>query len=497
MLTIIQINYIRKLYFIKGYSFKRIEKATGHNYRTIKKYLEMDDFNDEPRKKTTISKSDLIRPYVRELLLEDKDEKRKHKYTAKCIYKRALKEKPDLCLIKERRMRDLVREEKAKIYQPPCFIDLQHPGGEAQVDFGEIYIYENQVKKKASELIITYPGSNAGFCQITYSETMEALQEGLLSMFRHVGFVPNKIWFDQLAAACVREKNKEGHLIIADRFLRFATHYGFEPVFCNPYSGHEKGNVEKKVGYFRNNFFKPYLHVKDLKQVNQRLLHDCDADHNRAHYKYGESIQDLFELEKENMVIFNELPFDTSRYEKRRVNKYGYIRFNTCTYSVSPKHVGTYIWVKVMANKLIMLNSDYREITRHKRSFEKNQEFIHWIDFIDSVSRKPRALKYSGFYNGLHREWQSYLARLEKDSLKDALGFLKHCMINDSTELALEILKENQRLQVTEPEALWTTYFRLTEDKNIFLPTTEKLPQLPAYETHLDTYDHLMRGARQ
>jgi transposase len=70
-----------------------------------------------------------------------------------------------------------------------------------------------------------------------------------LSFFENLeGFVPNKIWFDQLAAACAREKSKDGHPIIADRFLRFATHYGFEPVFCNPYSGHEKRNAEKKVG---------------------------------------------------------------------------------------------------------------------------------------------------------------------------------------------------------------------------------------------------------
>lgn len=496
MLTIIQINYIRKLYFDKGYSFKRIQEATGHDYRTIKKYIEMDDFNNKPHINSRVSKSDLIRPFVREILLKDKDEKRKHRHTAKRIYKRALAEKPELCLIKERRMRDLVREEKVKLYQPSCFIDLQHPGGEAQVDFGEIYIYENEIRKKAHELVLVFPGSNAGFCQLTYSETMEALQEGLQQIFQHVGHVPNKIWFDQMAAACIREKDKDGNAIVSNRFLRFATHYGFEPVFCNPNSGHEKGAVEKKVGYFRNNIFKPFLHVKNINQVNQELLSECDADHERLHYKYGKAIQVLLALEKENMVPFNELPFDTAKYEKRRVNKYGYIRFETSTYSVSPKHVGVYVWVKITANKIILLDEEYREITRHKRFFEPKQESIHWIDFLDSVSKKPKALKYSGFYQGLHPVWQSYLANLDKEPLKEALRFLKYCMINESDETAIAVLSENQRLNVTAPEALWTTYYRIKEDTSIFSPAKETLPDLPAYETRLDTYDHLMGGAR-
>lgn len=496
MLTIIQINYIRKLYFDKGYSFKRIQEATGHDYRTIKKYIEMDDFNNEPQINTRVSKSDLIRPFVREILLKDKNEKRKYRHTAKLIYKRALAEKPKLCLIKERRMRDIVREEKAKLYQPPCFIDLQHPGGEAQVDFGEIYIYENETRKKAHELVIAFPASNAGFCQITYSETMEALQEGLQQIFHHVGHVPGKIWFDQMAAACIREKDKDGNAIVSSRFLRFATHYGFEPVFCNPNSGHEKGAVEKKVGYFRNNIFKPFLHVTNINQLNREVLNECDADHDRLHYKYGKPLNELLALEKENMMPFNTLPFDTAKYEKRRVNKYGYIRFETSTYSVSPRHVGLYVWVKATASKIIILDEEYREITKHRRFFEPKQESIHWIDFLDVVEKKPKALKYSGFYQGLHPDWQSYLSKLDKEPLKGALRFLKHCMVNESEQTALAVLSENQSLNVTAPEALWTTYYRFKEDTDIFAPVHEALPDLPAYETSLDTYDHLMGGGR-
>ena len=44
MLTITQINYIRKLYYLEGKTYSDITDMTGKNYRTIKKYIDMEDF---------------------------------------------------------------------------------------------------------------------------------------------------------------------------------------------------------------------------------------------------------------------------------------------------------------------------------------------------------------------------------------------------------------------------------------------------------------------
>ena len=47
MLTITTINYIRELYFVEGKSFTEIMEMTKRNYRTVKKYIEIDDFNEK------------------------------------------------------------------------------------------------------------------------------------------------------------------------------------------------------------------------------------------------------------------------------------------------------------------------------------------------------------------------------------------------------------------------------------------------------------------
>jgi hypothetical protein len=45
MLTMTQIKNIKKMYYSKGKKVNEIVKITGHNYRTVMKYLKKDDFN--------------------------------------------------------------------------------------------------------------------------------------------------------------------------------------------------------------------------------------------------------------------------------------------------------------------------------------------------------------------------------------------------------------------------------------------------------------------
>lgn len=57
------------------------------------------------------------------------------------------------------------------------------------------------------------------------------------------------------------------------------------------------------------------------------------------------------------------------------------------------------------------------------------------------------------------------------------------------------ILEENMLNGVTEPDdALWTTYYRLLEDKALYqgVDASGVLPLLPNYKTSLEDYDSLI-----
>ena len=488
------------MYFDKGLSVTEIEKRTTHARNTITKYINQDDFNTPKYNRTKERKSDLVIPFVRKILLEDKNKKKKKRHTAKRIYERALDEIPELCQISIRTMRYIVAEERADIYvEKECFLDLDHPGGEAQVDFGEIDVYKDGTVVTAHEFVMTFPASNAGFCQVTYSETMEAVCQSMEAIFEHIGKVPKRIWFDQMAAASLRKKDSKGNVITNPRFHRFAVHHGFEIVFCNPHSGNEKGSVENKVGYFRNNLFIPEVTIDDIDEYNPSLLKRCDKDNQRKHYKiHSETLDSLFAMEKDLMHGLNPVSYDYAREDKFRVYKNGHIRVDGNEYSVSPSHVSEHVIVKFYANEIIIYDLQYREVTRHQRSFEKGRKFTHWTDFLNLVARRPRALKYSGFFKLLPKEWQEYTASLEKDDLREALYFLKHCLLEKDFTFANQVVKENMISHVTEPEALWTTYYRMNEDKSMYMPNVDETSLcFPDFAFRLESYDDLIGEAKR
>lgn len=488
------------MYFDKGLSISEIENRTTHARNTIIKYIEQEDFNPPTYNRTKERKSDLVRPFVREILLSDKNKRKKQRHTAQRIYNRACQEIPNLCQISERTMRNIVAEEKSLIYNSKeCFLDLDHPGGEAQVDFGDIDIYRDDQLTRAHEFVMSFPASNAGFCQITMSETMEAVCQSMATLFEHIGKVPKRIWFDQMAAAALRQKDSNGNVIPNPRFQRFAVHYGFEIVFCNPDSGNEKGSVENKVGYFRNNLFIPEPVINDMDLYNQQLLERCDEDNNREHYKLKPaSLNAILLKEKELMHNFNPIPLDYAKEEKCRVYKNGHIKVGSNEYSVSPSHVGNYVTVKFYANELVIYDRHYHEITRHRRSFDKGRKFTHWVDFLNLVAKRPRAFKYVEFYKLLPSEWQDYTALLDKDDLREALYFLKHCLLEKDLAFATKVAKENMKQHVTEPEALWTTYYRMNEDQSLYIPDNdEAIPYIPGFMLTFEDYDDLMGVDRQ
>lgn len=496
MLTITQINYIRELFFEEGKTITEIIKMTGKNYRTIKKYLEMEDFSKSQHKAKRPKKTEEIRPIIREWLTEDQSRHRKQRHTAETIYNRLKEDHSVILEVSKRTVRNLVKEEKERLYGPKkAYLLLNHPGGEAQVDFGEFYAYENMVLKKFHELILSFPKSNAGFAVVTRSQTREALLEGLTEIFRNIGHVPTAIWFDQMSSAALKEKDEKGQARAADFVARFSAHFGFRIKFCNPNSGHEKGNVENKVGAIRRNLFVPEPTITNLETFNADLLRKCTERHKENHYRIKEPIEDLFEQEKASMLPFNRMPFETARYETRKVNKYGLVEFSGCRYSASPKHVGQSVALKITANEIELFSKDHTDwISVHPRLFEQGGESIHYIDFIDLVKTRPNALKYSGVYSLLPESWQKYLPTLDKEDFRQAFNVLKSILLEDDLEFADRILKETGRYDSVSPEALEVTYKRLKENRLLYEGTIGFPSDLPSYEVDTAQYDLLLGG---
>jgi len=490
---IYRIRYLRKF---EGKSLREIAKITGHDFETVKKYVEKDNFNIEPRNKQ--KRKGKLTPYediVKGWLIEDKKAPHKQRHTAKRVYDR-LKEKYPEFDASDRSVRTLVAKLKEELnLERGGFLPLEHPAGEAQVDFGSATFIENGTKYEGNYLNISFPYSNGGYTQLFKGENQECLLEGLKRIFEHIGGVPTAIWFDNMSTA-VKEIKKRGERDLTQGFLRFMMHYGFNSNFCNPNSGNEKGSVENKVGYHRRNLFVPIPEFRDLEKYNEELLVKLDKDMERDHYKKPSSIKELFEEDKKEFFKLPHLPFEVFKYEFAKANNYGKIKLDTKTYSTSPNLANKQVMVKVGAYDIEILDEDYNLIVKHKRLYGKEKESMVWPPYLKLMSKRPTALKYTSFFNELPGTLKSFMESCDYESKKKTLKIFTDMTIDSGIDNAIMAFEEGIKCGARDADGIWRTYLRLNSgsllEMDITLP--DSIPNLSKYSLDISQYDKLLGG---
>lgn len=497
MLTIMQIHHIKYLSFHKGQSLRSIARDMGYDFRTVKKYAEKADFNVPTKKRRgRPSKLDTVKPIIDTWLEEDLTRPIKQRHTAKRIFDRLCNEHGDKFNCKERTVRNYVAAKKKELFgEKEGYLPLEHPAGEAQLDFGQIEMIEKGQKVKGYELILSLPYSNAGYVQIFRGQNQECLLTGLKDIFEHMERIPSVIWFDNLSAA-VAGIEKHGNRKLVDQFHRFALHYGFKPQFCNPGKGHEKGHVENKVGYSRRNFFVPEPKFDNIETFNQQLFAVAEKDHKRKHYRKDRRIDELLKDDISAMLPLPEKPFDIGRTEKVVANKYGKIRYEGNIYSASPQVAGKEIFIKLKAHDIEIFNEKYQLVVKHKRIYGKGQELMNWLPYLTTLAKRPNALKYTGFYHELPDPWQEYLKDLDYAEKKKSLNLLVKMITETDMDTATICLLESMDSGRNDAENILLCYRRLTEPTvNDFMPSLSAGIKSPAiYTPDLTCYDVFLKA---
>lgn len=118
MLSMDDIKYIKRLYESEGVSIREIMLRTGYHYEIIRKYLDMEDFN-EPlyTPKDSSSLLDQLKPVIDQWLLDDLKAPRKQRHTAQRVFKRLQKEYPDQLEVKLLTVQYYVSQKKKEILQ--------------------------------------------------------------------------------------------------------------------------------------------------------------------------------------------------------------------------------------------------------------------------------------------------------------------------------------------------------------------------------------------
>ena len=508
MYTMDQIHRIRELYFEQGKNLTEIAEIMGCDWRTVRKYVDKEDFSPRPPQSQSsmkrISKLDPYKADIDSWLEADRKSPRKQRHTATRVFHRLEDAYPELN-ISYRLVAQYVSEKKEQLNLKKAegYIPLIHHSGEAQADFGTADFYENGKRwEKGKYLVLSFPYSNGGYLQLNYGENLECLLEGLQNIFQHIGGVPTEIWFDN-TKTIVTEIIRGGGRELTDRFRLFSEHYRFKPVFMNPASGNEKGNVENKVGYLRRNELVPVPEFTSLAEENVTLLSACDVDMDREHYDKDSFISELFKEDKKALLPLPKVKFDTALYIAARTDKYGKFRLNNGKheYSASPSICEGIVQLKLTSDTVIVMDEDMREIVHHKRLYgDECQKSMEWLPYLKYIARKPRSLRNSGIYEMLPENIRKYMDSCTNSDRGQILKVLAELTERSGFESAVCTVDQALVYNVIDPDSLKNLYRRVYSDVPELPPLKEAdsiLPQgkMISFSYDLDALDSILRKA--
>ena len=502
MLAMDKINDIRFRFYRKGESISQIADELHLDWKTVQKYVDMTDFNEPaPRPASEQRFCPKLEPYksaIDKWLVEDKQAPRKQRHTAKRVFHRLRKEFSGFnCSYRTVANYYAVKHKEVFSGAKTGFLPLEHHPGEAQVDFGSADFYENGTRISGKYLEVSFPCSNKGYSQLFYGENMECLFEGLEAIFRHIGTVPDELWFDN-TKTIVTKVIRGGGRETTERFERFREHYRFQAIFMNPDAGNEKGNVENKVGYQRRNFFVPIPRFLSLSDFNRQLLDMCEEDADREHYRHNETINELFAEDLRHCHPLPEIKFDLSGKGNVTTNNWGkfYLNKGMHEYSVSPKYANVSVNLKLTSSHVIVMDENYREIVRHRRLYgDIKQQSMDWLPYLRQLSIRPRALKYSGIYDMMPSAMKQFLEGCSNTETGKVLKVLATLTDRTGFDSALNTVNQALCYGANDSDSLKNLYRRIYADVPELppMPLGSDIPDVGQMTTNIIDYDVFLK----
>ena len=310
---------------------REIARRTGIARNTIKKYLR--EGIVEPAFQTPDRPSKLD-PYATQLtawLVSDQRKSRKERRTAKLMHADLVKLGYDGSY---ERVAAFVREwkgERQRAYQTTdrgTFVPLVFASGEAfQFDWSEDWAYVGGERIKLQVAHIKLSHSRAFLVRAYLLQTHEMLFDAHWHAFRVFEGIPGRGIYDNMKTAVDKVGLGKKRDVNA-RFTAMTSHYVFDPEFCNPAAGWEKGQVEKNVRDARHRMWQLMPAFPDLSALNDWLEERCKllwAE--TAHGTLPGSIADVWEAEKPALMPLPTM-FDGFVEERKRVSPTCLITFD-------------------------------------------------------------------------------------------------------------------------------------------------------------------------
>lgn len=467
MLTMPDINCIKHLRNEKGFSIDKIANMLNINWRTAKKYADESELSPsiiKPRKGMMYQEKWGM--MVSDWLFEDEKLKAKLR-------------RNNLQIFKELQTHNFIGSyrtcctfiEEWRIQNDSTVQDqgserLEHPSGDAQVDFGVMEAVDEGKTRDIRLLIMSFPFSNVAFYEPMPSENQECFLEGLKKLFVKAGGVPRKIRIDNLTPAVKRTRSKTEEAQLTDEFWRFQMFYGFETQVCNVRKGNEKGHVEKKVGYIRYNFFSVPPVIAGLADLSERLLAFSMEDQYRKHYRKEVEIHELWKEEKSTLKNLPNEGYPVRKEQLIKVNAYNEIKLDDTVLHIPKGKNHIQLFLVSTWDNYQVVTPDGEIIAQGLRPYMNKRRLLPWKEIFKSWILKPRVVEYSRYRQYLPGRLKDYLDipsnHVRKQRLEQVSALLTRFQIEEINEDFYKHIETEQSLEKGHPfDVNWNEYDQL------------------------------------
>ena len=391
VVTVGMYGEIRRLH-LEGLSQRGIAQRLHISRNTVRKYCDGDavPWERKPHERAPAVVTEEVQLFIRGCLREDELQGiRKQRHTAKRIYDRLVEER-GFCG-GESTIRNAVRKLRNKAAK--ACIPLEFPAGSAvQVDWGEATVLLDGRKTVVNLFCARLCYSCAPIVFAYRRQNEECFLDALVRVFEYYGGVPRRVIFDNGRVAV-----KDGFGAWAQKqegYARLSAHYGFEAVFCNPASGHEKGLVEGLVGFIRRNVCVPLPQVRNMDELNGKLLAKCLQYGGHRIAGRAARVGEMLEEERGVLLPLPGYRFESFRKIHTRVSRYCTVRFDTNNYSVPAEHCAREVTVRASPETVEILLAG-SVIASHPRCYGRQQNVCRMEHYLKLLERKGRAIPFA------------------------------------------------------------------------------------------------------
>ena len=386
---------VRRLFYRDGVSLSEISRKTGYCRNTIKRWLKTAE-GTEPTYRRLYHETK-IAPYAAQLLKALETDAHRPKRDRRSALKlfgeiQAAGFTGNYSRVTEFVRRWRLEGGKAAVN---AYVPLKFELGEAfQFDWSEEHLLIGGVWRKILASHLKLCASRAFVLSAYPTQSHEMLFDAHTRAFTALGGIPRRGIYDNMKTAVDKVKKGKGRLVNT-RFSAMASHYLFDPDFCNVASGWEKGVVEKNVQDSRRRIWQDAGKERfgSFAELNVWLLERCRTLwHELAHTEYEElSVAEMLEHEQPSLMPMI-TPFDGYVETMCKVSSTCLVILDRNRYSAPCELVGQIVSLRVYPDRIDLVAHDAL-VASHLRSFARKETLYDWQHYIPLIQRKPGALR--------------------------------------------------------------------------------------------------------